>query len=411
MALSTCCGVSLSASIDRIEYYLLKDFEKLKRKHNTRNALVFTSGEIQPETYLFFLRISRVFSMALLNINKAEDIRSGIQQAAKKMGPIDLLIFDVHGNRFFMELISGRYSVRDMHERDFDQLSPYAQIFVCACDAGSLTSVSLASEMARRSHRPVFASIESFDPSRTYFDASGQGKMISFGDDGRPNIYRFQQGRDPELQERTAADSDGTEEGDRKIVRSRYASAAMEGDVWAQYQYACILNENGEGEKAIAWHRKAASQGSQWSQNVLAEFLEENGDREGAIYWHRASAVQGYELSQYALAKLLRDNGDREGAIHWHLAAAAGGFPLSQHALANFFMGKGDWERAIFWHQQAAEQGHKVSQYALANLLLYKKGDREGAIFWHRKAAGQGQIWSQRALAALLEEKAVDEGL
>lgn len=122
----------------------------------------------------------------------------------------------------------------------------------------------------------------------------------------------------------------------------RALSAALRGDVGAQYQLGVILEE-------------------------------EQKDLELASEWFKKAAMQGHKESAYRAALLCMNRSlPPEEAAYWFYKAAAAGHPIAQFCLADLYeRGVGvklDPEASLYWHRLAAKQGNSRSKEKLETL-------------------------------------------
>jgi len=92
----------------------------------------------------------------------------------------------------------------------------------------------------------------------------------------------------------------------RQQVRSMYVSAALHGNVEAQWRLSCLYANDEDDTMAMRWLEKAAECGHKDAQLELAEacrvgMYRYRADLEKAAIWYAKAAAQGSEHAQHVL--------------------------------------------------------------------------------------------------------------
>lgn len=189
--------------------------------------------------------------------------------------------------------------------------------------------------------------------------------------------------------------------------------------------------------KATEYFEKAAKQNNVYAQYQLAKLLLEEGDLDAARFdeavgWMLKAAEAGLDTAQYALGKLyLFDERvkDIPATLHWlTLAATPSEKNPAGNSYAQFQLGKlclagtevkMDVEAGLGWLEMSAMQGNQFAQYAFGMALLrgaHGEPDASAAVPWLLKAGEQGNEYAAYQLGKLylageLVEKNTGEGL
>lgn len=216
-------------------------------------------------------------------------------------------------------------------------------------------------------------------------------------------------------------------------------SAAVKGDVKAQYDLGYANFEEKNYKEAVYWIQKAADKGYAAAQSQLGYCYEHalgvKQDYTKAVKLYYKAAQQGLGAAQNNLAYCYQvGHGveqDYAKAEKWYRKALENGTTVAQGNLDRLLLAKKEMEdkvpadeqfklgivhfdneeyaEAFRWFLKAAEKGHAEAQTAVATCYAGGMGvKRSGseALKWFRKAAEQGESESEYMLGKLYLEGA-----
>ena len=204
-------------------------------------------------------------------------------------------------------------------------------------------------------------------------------------------------------------------------------SAAMKGDVWAQYtvarMYGSGFNVNESYSEAVKWYTTASNNGHLMARSVLHslvpsepdvsddelnEFMTENSERflSKAEEGNAIAQCDAGWMYQYGKGKPQ----DYISAVSWYKKSAQQGYARAQNILGVLYQnGQGvaqSYEEAVKWYRKAAEQNYARALYHLG--LLYESGDGveqsySDAAESYQRAANQGHPMAQNNIGFLYQ--------
>lgn len=227
-----------------------------------------------------------------------------------------------------------------------------------------------------------------------------------------------------------------------------WRQAANQGDIYAQYNLALLLEAQGKRCKAEDLFRQAAKKGhpkaqykigriyesgrlpseteSETAERIIfkpkssdphqiiqeqrewfkKQFQEKQKTEAKIIKWYKAAAVQGHVDAQFNLGWMLLENMTEE-ALQWLKSAAGQGHLSAQHELAGIYYKarygvKQDLQEALKWLKLAADQEGADAQNNVG-LFLENQGNIEEAKTYYEKAVKYDNKDACLNLAYLLE--------
>ena len=437
----------------RIKYpdYFWRDLEQMNAKHQNDApiALILRAekqigdGAIAPPLshpeQAAILQIAKTHRIALQTINHGAAIGQKIRETAQITGKNpQILMISAHGTPeeiilgnetiwdslpFVSKIWNRTYGIADVKAEDFSFLASDAQIFLHACDTGSLQiEKNLAETIADVSKRTVWAPAEKLLNLRTLIKPWRDSlRFCAFNDQLAQQIYAFSLGNNPLLYEDSFASSNKNGFFDELVAYT--SKHALEGNEDAQLTmgHLCLAKVAGLSDQdAAKWFLLAANQGNVMAQaNLGLKYYQGTGgvsqSYTEALRWLRPAAERGHSAAQRFMG-LLYEKGlgglapSEQQALLWYQKAASQGDCIAQFIMGEAYrkglkgLAKSDQE-AAHWYRQAAEQGDMDSQALLGLYYLEGLGRLEPshskAVYWLRQAADQGSEMALMALALL----------
>ena len=440
----------------RLNYpdYFWRDLEEMNAKHR-RDAPValilkaeaeIGAGAIAPPLshpdQASILQIAKTHRVVLQIINQSAAISQAIQKTAIDTGkPPKILMIIAHGTPdeitlgnasiwdslpYISKIWKRTYGILDVRAQDFSFLAPDAQIFLHACDTGSLQSEkNLAEMIADVSKRTVWAPDGRLLNLRVLIKPWRDSlRFCAFNDLLVQQIYAFSP--EAELVRYTDTFADSNQQGYFDELVAYTKKHALEGNEDAQLTmgHLCLKKfAKLSDQEAAKWFLLAAEQGNVMAQGHLGRlyYLGKGGapqSYEEALRWLLPAAEKGVSGAQRYLG-LLYEKGlggvvpSEKLALFWFQKAA-----LQDDSVAQWIMGeahrkglmglpKSDKE-AAHWYRRAAEQDDMDAQALLGLYYLDGLGGLEicqkKAVYWLRRAANLGSETAVIALASLYWE-------
>jgi TPR repeat protein len=377
-----------------------KEIERLNLSHpDAPVALVLTSTHdpdgaalTRPGMEFFFLTLAKTHRVVLKWIERKDQIDPALRET-KRMGSIDILVFNAHGSPDSMRMGSDEWTAEDIVPNEFDGIEKEGQIILVSCDTGW----GLAERMAQKVHRLVLAprkSISSEDLSISHHWFRKMEIRIDFSQwffDDRSSFLK------------AGYDSDYFQEYQKYLIRR-----AQAGDGSAEWAFGKLCEKYGKKEWAQKHYQMAAEKGSRMEQSAYGIYLAQHGQEKQGEEWMLKAARQGDVTAQWNVAALLRRRGAIEEGKEWYIQAAEKGNQDAQFAVGICFIESKQYDQAKPWLQKSADRGDTRAMVCLGAISC-EQGNLDEGERWFTQAAQLGSTSGAAALGRLYEQRGQDE--